>query len=232
MLALAGGGAAVIAAVLIIISLAGGGDKTPEPPLVTTGEASALLGDPKLFDGIPQAGLGLGSPSAPVTMVEYADIQCPFCGEFSNGSLPALLDEYVRSGKVKLEFRGLYFLGPDSEKALRIVLSAAEQDKAWTVLELLFANQGEENKGWVTDSLVRQIGAAVPGLDVEQMLAGTDTATVDELLAKAETQGINDGVRGTPTFFVVREGVPPHQLELSSLDVSVFRPALDAALTP
>ena len=232
LLALAGGGAAVIAAVLIIISVAGGGDKSSEPPLVTTGEAQALLGDPKLFDGIPQDGLVLGSPAAPVTMVEYADIQCPFCGEFANGALPTLLDEYVRPGKVRLEFRGLYFLGSDSEKALRVVLSAAQQNKAWNMLELLFANQGEENKGWVTDALVRQIGEAVPGLDVAQMLAGTDSAAVDALLAKAEEQGRTDGVRGTPSFFVMREGVPPHQLELGSLDPSAFRPALDAALTP
>lgn len=231
-LALAGGGAAVIAAVLIVISVTGGGDKGAEPPLVTTGETQALLGDPGLFDGIPQDGLVLGSPAAPVTMVEYADVQCPYCGEFAGRGLPALLDEYVRPGKVKIEFRGLQFLGPDSGKALRLVLSAAQQDKAWTVLELLFANQGEENKGWVTDALVRQIGEAVAGLDVEQMLTGTDAPAIDALIAKAETQGRNDGVRGTPTFFVVREGVPPHQLELGSLDVSAFRPALDAALTP
>lgn len=231
LLAVAGGGAAVIAAVLIVISVTGG-DKGAEPPLVTTGETQALLGDPGLFDGIPQDGLVLGSSAAPVTMVEYADVQCPFCGEFAGRGLPALLDEYVRPGKVKIEFRGLQFLGPDSEKALRLVLSAAQQDKAWTVLELLFANQGEENKGWVTDALVRQIGEAVAGLDVEQMLAGADAPAIDALIAKAETQGRNDGVRGTPTFFVVREGVPPHQLELGSLDMSAFRPALDAALTP
>lgn len=232
LLALAGGGAVVVAAVLIVVSLAGGGDEGAQPPLVTTGEAQALLGDPGLFDGIPQNGLVLGSPAATVTMIEYADVQCPYCGEFAGGGLPALLDEYVRPGKVKLEFRGLRFLGPDSEKALRVVLSAARQDKAWTVLELLFANQGEENKGWVTDALVRQIGEAVVGLDVEQMLAETDEPEVDALIEKAETQGQTDGVRGTPTFFVVREGVPPHQLELGSLDVGAFRPALDAALTP
>lgn len=232
LLALAGGGAAAIAAVLIVISVTGGGNGGAEPPLTTTGETQALLGDPGLFDGIPQNGLVLGSPAAPVTMVEYADIQCPYCGEFAGRSLPALLDEYVRPGKVKIEFRGLRFLGPDSEKALRLVLSAAEQDKAWTVLELLFANQGEENKGWVTDALLRQIGEAVEGLDVERMLAGTDAPAIDAGMEKAETQGQSDGVRGTPSFFVVREGVPPHQLELGSLDVSAFRPALDAALTP
>jgi len=213
LLALAGGGAAVIAAVLIVISVTGGGDKGAEPPLVTTGETQALLGDPELLDGIPQNGLVLGSPAAPVTMIEYADVQCPFCGEFAGRSLPALLDEYVRPGKVKIEFRGLRFLGPDSEKALRLVLSAARQDKAWTVLELLFANQGEENKGWVTDALVRQIGAAVAGLDVEQMLAGTDAPAIDASIEKAETQGQDDGVRGTPTFVVGGERVTESGLE-------------------
>ena len=52
------------------VVVTGGGDKGAEPPLVTTGETQALLGDPGLFDGIPQDGLVLGSPAAPVTMIE------------------------------------------------------------------------------------------------------------------------------------------------------------------
>lgn len=223
------GGVAVVAVVVLILASQLGGSDGGEKPSGSIAGAEAVV---SLLGGIPQQGTVLGSPDAPVTLVEYADVQCPFCGEFARGGLPALLDEYVRPGKVKLEFRGLRFLGPDSEKALRVVLSAARQDKAWTVLELLFANQGEENKGWVTDALVRQIGEAVVGLDVEQMLAETDAPEVDALMEKAETQGQTDGVRGTPTFFVVREGVPPHQLELGSLEPGAFRPALDAALTP
>lgn len=232
LLALAAGAAAVLAAVLIIISVTGGGDKGSEPPLVTTGETAALAGDPKLLDGIPQHGTVLGSPKALVTMVEYADLQCPYCAEFAVGALPTLLDEYVRTGKVKIEFRGLKFVGPDSEKALRVVLSAAQQDRAWSVLDLLYANQGEENKGWVTDDLLRRVGEAVPGLDVAKLLAGAEKPLIDEQMREMDREAQTDGVRGTPTFTIARKGVPPTQIALASLGADAFRPALDAALTP
>ena len=49
----------------------------------------------------------LGSPDAPVTLVEYADLQCPFCAEWARGTFPAIVDEYVRPGQVRIEFRGL-----------------------------------------------------------------------------------------------------------------------------
>lgn len=231
-LLLAGGGAAVVVVVLVAVSLLSGSGKDSSPPLVTTAGASGLTGDPKLLDGIPQHGFVLGSPKAPVTMVEYADLQCPYCAEFATGTLPTLLDEYVRPGKVKLEFRGLAFVGDDSRKALRVVLAAAEQNKAWNVLDLLYANQGEENKGWVTDDLLRRIGDAIAGLDAAKLLASADKPLHEEQMREMAREAETDGVRGTPTFTVARAGVPPAQISLASLDAGAFRPALDAALTP
>ena len=70
----------------------------------------------RLFRGIPQHGNVLGSPKAPVTVVEYVDLQCPFCQEFETKAMPTLLSRYVRSGKVKIEARPIAFIGPDSER--------------------------------------------------------------------------------------------------------------------
>jgi protein-disulfide isomerase len=231
-LLLAGGGAAVVVVVLVAVSVLSSSGKDSQPPLVTTAETSGLAGDPNLLDGIPQHGLVLGSPKAPVTMVEYADLQCPYCAEFATGTLPTLLDEYVRPGKVKIEFRGLAFVGDDSRKALRVVLAAAEQNRAWNVIDLLFANQGEENKGWVTDDLLRRVGGAIAGLDGAKMLSNADKPLHEEQMREMDREAQTDGVRGTPTFTVARAGVPPGQISLASLDAAAFRPALDAALTP
>jgi protein-disulfide isomerase len=77
-----------------------------------------------LLKGIPQHGTTLGAPNAPVTLVEYADLQCPYCAQWALGTFPSLVQDYVRTGKLRIEFRGLEFIGADSDAALRATLAA------------------------------------------------------------------------------------------------------------
>ena len=93
-------------------------------------------------------------------MVEFADLQCPFCREYTLNALPTIVKQYVRTGKVKLVFFGMAFLGPDSETALRAAYAAGLQSRLWNVIDLLYRNQGPENSGWVTDGLLRAVGKA------------------------------------------------------------------------
>ena len=72
-----------------------------------------------MLAGIPQNGIYLGNANAPVRLVEFADLQCPFCREYTLQTLPQLVQDYVRSGKVRMEFRDLAFLGKDSVTAGR-----------------------------------------------------------------------------------------------------------------
>jgi len=84
-------------------------------------------GEPRgLLDGIPQDGVVLGEPDTPVTLVGSADLQCPYCARFARTAFPAVAREHVRSGEVWLVFRGVVFLGPESEEALRAVLAAGQ----------------------------------------------------------------------------------------------------------
>ena len=50
-------------------------------------------------------------------MVEFADLQCPFCAEYTKNVVPTIVNRYVRPGKLRIEFRPLTFIGPDSAKA-------------------------------------------------------------------------------------------------------------------
>ena len=182
------------------------------------------------LEGIPQNGPLLGADDATVRLVEYADLQCPFCRDYAVDVFPAIVEEYVRPGAVQLEYRGLAFLGPDSEKALRYVLAAGLQDRLWQLQDALFANQGTENAGWVTEGLVSELARDIEGLDVERMLADAESAEVTELMDEANAQAGVDEVPGTPTFFVQIGDDDPYLIEVP-LEPAAFREALDDALS-
>jgi protein-disulfide isomerase len=196
------------------------------------GRAAAPVGAAQtaLLRGIPQHGVDLGSPKAPVTLIEFADLQCPYCAQWERNALPAIVRKYVRPGKVRIIFVGMTFLGPDSAKAFSAALAAGEQNRFWNVAELMYLNQGKENSGWVTDTFLRSIGRTVRTLSVPKMLAARSSAGVKAQLAAASNLASAAGVNQTPSFAVGRTGAAPQLIQISSLDAAGIEPALDALL--
>jgi protein-disulfide isomerase len=215
--------AAGLATVLIAVSVAGGKDEPSAGTVHGVAETQALL------EGIPQQGNVLGKPGAPVTIVEYADYQCPFCAQWAVDTLPAIVDEYVRPGNVKIVFQGIALLGEDSVTALQAAVSAGLQNKLWNVGELLFHNQGAENSGWVTDDLLRDIGASVQGLDVDAMMDGRESAEVADTIGAAQADAQAGGITGTPSFEITKAGGQPTLLQ-GAQPVDEFRQVLDGML--
>ena len=201
----------------------GGGGSGTGVELAGAAETRALL------EGIPQDGTAIGAPDAPVTLVEFADIQCPFCAQWATDAFPDLVEEYVRPGKLRIEFRGLTFIGPDSEKALRAALSAGEQDKLWETVELLYQNQGGENTGWVSDELLDAVGTSAM-LDVDAWHDGFDAASVDQGIEDAAAEATTAGINSTPSFLLGPTGGELERVEVQSLDAEGLRPAIDQAL--
>ncbi len=214
--------AAAIAAALIVGSLVlgrGSGGSS------TTGTGTAVP-----LTGIPQQGTVLGNPEAKVELSQYEDLQCPICKDYMDGAFPAIVKEYVKTGKVKVDFRGLEFIGADSDKALRIALAAGKQNKLWDVVELFYKEQGTENTGWVTDAKIDEILAQVPGLDVAKVKADAQSTEITKQIAAAQAEASARQVSGTPTFFIAIGKAAPYALAPQSLTPDAFRPALDDAL--
>lgn len=218
--------AALLAGGLISASLVGARAGESAPATTVSGEATS-----RLLQGIRQSGPVLGQPDAPVTLVEFADLQCPYCAAWTDGAFAELVRDYVRPGKARIVFSGLAFIGPDSETGLRFVLAAGRQGKLWPSVQVLYANQGAENSGWVSEDFLRERGASIPGLDVEGALRESYSPEVDREIAAARASAARLGVRGTPSFAAGRTGKAVESVAVSSLDANALRPALDSLLT-
>jgi len=222
-LAAAAAVAAAVVATLIAASLLRGGDSGSDASPSTPGEIETLLA------GVPQDGAILGSPQAPVTLVQFEDLQCPICRRYQVDVFPPIVREYVRTGKVKLRFVGMTFIGDDSAKALRYVLAAGEQGKLWQLADALYANQGGENDGWVTDDLVETLAGQL-GLDYAQLRTAASSPSVQQQAAAMAAEAEQRKVPGTPWFYVQVGDDEPYEVRWTTLEPDEFRTILDDAL--
>ncbi len=106
--------------------------------------------------------------------MEIADLQCPFCAQYSVQVLPTIVRDYVRTGKVNYELRIRSFLGRDSVRAAGAAAAAAKQDLMFQFADLFFRNQGPENSDYADDAFMRMIAEQVPGLDADAVVAAAD----------------------------------------------------------
>src|SRR4051812_19499591 len=111
----------------------------------------------RMLKGIPQYGLLLGDPKAPVELVEFGDLQCPVCRGYAEDILPPIIEGPVRKGKVKISFRNFTIIGPESASAGAAALAAGEESRGWNYLELFYRNQGEEDSGYADEDFLSAV---------------------------------------------------------------------------
>jgi protein-disulfide isomerase len=211
--------AAGVFALLVVVAVVLGVLLTGNSGSSSSGTASKLpdaADVQQLFAGIPQNGNVLGKPSAPVTVIEYIDLQCPFCRQFETEAMPTILDNYVRKGKAKVEARVISFIGPDSQTGREAAFAAAQQNKMFNFNQLLYDNQGTENTGWLDDNVINSAAASIPGLDASRFQSDRGSEAVKNALATIDSQADKAAVRSTPTIYVVHKGGKPQLVNLSS----------------
>ncbi|MFI4993497.1 MAG: DsbA family protein [Solirubrobacterales bacterium] len=231
-------GAVVVIIVVILAATSGGGSKsgiektpasggTPATPKVVT-EVTSLVG------GIPQNGNTLGSPKAPVTMQYFGDLECPICRQFTEGALKPLIERYVRTGKLKIEYRNLETATrePETFKTQQIAaLAAGKQQKAWDYIELFYHQQGQEGSGYVTEKYLQELAKQVPGMNLATWSADRNNSEFTNTLTTDAQAANNASFTGTPSFQIGKTGQAPKKYEYSSLsEPSGFESAINAAL--
>lgn len=196
-----------LAVVLMVIALVsspdGNGSLIDPHSLVSLGRMQHLLAR------VPQHGLVLGRPSARVTVAEYTDLQCAACALYSLALFPQIVSRYVEPGKVKLVLGVLSFIGPDSVLAGRAAIAASYQGKLWNFIDAFYFRQEAFNSGYVNDAFLRQVGAAVPGLEVARMMRDLHSPATEAVLATATQTAIAAGAQAAPSFIVTGGKLQP-----------------------
>ncbi|MFQ5573881.1 MAG: DsbA family protein [Nitrosopumilaceae archaeon] len=149
-----------------------------------------------------------GNPDAPVTVVEFSDFQCPFCSRFFTQTLPALQENYIDTGKIKLVYKDLPLdnLHPNARPAHIAAECADEQGKFWEYHDVLFEKQSEWNRLSSAD-LSSQLNQYATSMGLES--ASFDSCLSSQSMADEVNadflQATQYGATGTPTFFIGNE---------------------------
>ena len=186
---------------------------TPQPttaPAETEAETNEAGPTPAIMDFIlSDTHHFQGDPNAPVTMIEFSDFRCGYCGLFAAETLPQLRQEYIDTGKVLFAYKHLAVLGPDSVRAAEASECAAEQNKFWDFHNLVFTDQAANHTPLTEDNLAELAGQ----VDLDAA-AFSDCLTSgrynDRVVLESQTvQSL--GVRGTPGFVVNGVYIPGAQ---------------------
>lgn len=219
------GVAAAIVVVAVLVS-SGGAKDTSKPRQPSPRDVTSIL------RGIPQRGLTLGDPKAPILLVEFADLQCPFCREFAAHSWPDIVKRYIRTGKVRMELRLLNILGEDSVKANKAVMAAALQNRMWDASMRFYDVQGQEGSGYVNDTFLRGVLGGVRGIDLERAMRDRSSAKVHDELAAVHSLQSRYAVHSTPTLMIgtdfndlrlVSDGVVPADKLAQAINETLLR---------
>lgn len=158
------------------------------------------LNDPQnitLKDGAPM----MGSADAPVTVVEYADYQCPFCEKFFTEVAPQLKTNYIDTGKVKFYFQDFAFLGQESNDAAEAAKCAGDQNKYWEFHDYLYNHQTGENQGGFKPDNLKKFAVTLK-LDTKKFNQCMDSHQFQQAVTDETAAGQGYGVSGTPTTFI------------------------------
>ena len=173
---------------------------------------------------VTSADFVLGNANAPITIVEYGDFQCPFCGKFFRETESILRENYIKTGKVKFIYRDFAFLGQESLDSANAARCAGEEGKFWQYHDYLYNNQRGENQGAFSKSNLKSFAAAL-GLDKEKFNACLDSDKYGEVVKKETKAGGEAGVAGTPANFI------NGKIYVGALPSGTFTQIIDAELS-
>jgi protein-disulfide isomerase len=218
------GGVALVAVIVIVAAIViSSGNKSAAPVKANSAASKVIVNRVNgLLNGIPASGNNtLGSPSAPIQVTEYGDLECSACDYFAlpttvntssgvkgSGVEDQLINTYVRTGKASLVYRSLDTATGQGATPQQFVpqqvaaLAAGLQGKAWDYIELFYAEQGAEGSSYVTDSYLDGLARQIPGLNYNKWLADRNNSSLAAQVQSDANTASAAGLQSTPSIVV------------------------------
>ena len=169
----------------------------------------------------------IGNPNAPVTVAYWSDYQCPFCRKTEEEVIPQLINDYIKTGKVKLVYKDFQFLGADSQTAglAEHAVWEVAPDKFYQWHKAMYDNQDGENSGWGSkaDILALTKSLGIDSTKVDQLMT-SKANEYQQAMDADKSEGGSFGVSGTPSYIVGK------QLVVGAQPYLVVKAAVDQAL--
>ncbi len=181
----------------------------------THGTVSTAMGSPIL-----------GSNSAPITIIEFGDYQCPQCYNWFHNTKDSIVENYIETGKANLIFLDLAFLGRDSPKAAAATYCAEEQGKYWEYHDLLYNSQEGIDTGWANSERLKAFAFSLE-LDMDLFDSCVDSGKFAKRVQFNINEAKKQGATGTPTFIIVNSNGQQQKLD-GAQPYSVFQNILDS----
>lgn len=207
---------AISVIVVLVASVSSSPSETYDLDMTRThGDISTAMGSPIL-----------GDPSAPITIVEFGDYQCHQCYNWFHNTKPMIMRDYIETGKANLVFVDFAFLGRDSPKASQATYCADDQGKYWEYHNFLYSSQESKiDSGWANSERLKAFAFSL-GLDMELFNECLDSEKYSKRIQYNSQQARDNGVRGTPGFFIV--GTDDQKQIAGAQPFSVFQRIMDS----
>ena len=147
----------------------------------------------------------LGSENAPITIVEFGDYQCEACYAWFHNTRDTLIDNYIETGKAKLIFVDLPFLGRDSPKAAQASYCAEDQEQYWEYHTMLYTFQdGHPDSGWADRDRLNSFAFSLD-MNIDEFNECMDSSKYKNRVKANYDEAVKNGAQSTPTFIIISE---------------------------
>ena len=186
----------VIVVVILFTSFQAGWDNNPG------GMGMKTVLTVNLENGSP----ALGSESAPITIVEFGDYQCEACYAWFHHTRDTLIDNYIETGKAKLVFVDLPFLGRDSITAAQASYCAEDQGKYWEYHTILYTFQEIEgyDSGWANRDRLNSFAFSLD-MSMDEFNDCMDSSKYKIRVKANYDEAVKNGAQSTPTFILISQ---------------------------
>ncbi|MEH1015804.1 thioredoxin domain-containing protein [Micromonospora sp. CPCC 206060] len=225
-IAIAAGAIVVFLGVVLAAQLTNGRGPVAAPaaPTVSASAGGVRTGELAFVRREQGDPMAVGDVDAPVVLVQWTDMRCPYCAVFNRETLPVLRREYVDTGKVRIEIHDVAYFGEQSEDAAVAARAAAEQGRFFEFLSAVYKEAPEKGHADLPRERLIAFAAKAGVPDIERFTADLDDAGLRAAAAASNSGAERLGVTSVPFFVAGGSSLSGAQ------PIAVFRQYLDAAI--